>query len=80
MVYIARNAREVLLASPLGICPIETNDELAFVILSLAKNYTLNRQDRIVGAIGAIEIAKAEFERTVVVPHSKQQEYDNGAV
>ena len=57
-----------------------SDDELSFAILVLLKNYNKNCKNAHLGSLGAIENAKAEFQRTVVEPASRQAEYDNGMI
>ena len=57
-----------------------SDDELSFAILVLLKKYNKNCKDAHLGSLGAIENAKAEFQRTVVEPASRQAEYDNGMI
>lgn len=80
MPYIDESNRKTLLMYPLGSCPIMSDDELSFAILVLLKNYNKNCKNAHLGSLGAIENAKAEFQRTVVEPANRQAEYENGEV
>ena len=80
MPYIDESNRKTLLMYPLGNCPIMSDDELSFAILVLLNNYNKRFKDVQLGSLGAIENAKAEFQRTVVEPANRQAEYENGEV
>lgn len=80
MAYIERQNRDALLASPLGICPVSSVDELTYAILVLLKGFVNEREDRLVSALGAIENAKSEFQRTSVDIKNVQEQFDNGDV
>jgi len=77
MPYIEQEARIAASLFP------QDPGELNYAITVLLNNYVQSKSKRYQtfnDALGALEGAKAEFYRRVVVPYEEQKRYDNGDV
>ena len=81
MAFIEKDVRGIVLVAPLGNCPVANDEELTFAILTLVMDYVKCRKnERITGAAGALTVAAAVFNNEVIVPHTQQQKFENGAI
>lgn len=78
MSYVKKAVRDTILQSPVGNCDLENGKELSFAVLTLLKQFTKDNKSRYDEAVGAIERAKSEFQRTVVTPEDMQRQFDHG--
>ena len=79
MPYITEGAQEEIAETGIAATPGELNYQFTMVALNYIDNNGLCYQS-LNDIVGALECAKQEFYRRVVVPYEKQKRKDNGDV
>lgn len=81
MSHIKKQRRDQINHSSIFECTYLSPDEVSYAIMTIVKQSLIFKEKSEINAyLGAVSKAEKELYRTIVIPHEKQQQHDNGDI